>query len=575
MAFDAGMMTFSVREMHRALEGAKVEKIYQPSRDEIVFSLKSRRACRMHICAGSSPMIGMTEQRSENPEKAPNFCMLLRKHLAGARVESVTQPGFERCARITFNAFDELGFATKKHIIAEIMGKYSNIILTNGDDVIIALLKPIDFAASELRPMLPGMKYDAPALQNKANPIAPETDHLATLKEVGDDISAKKAITTAFYGISGQNAEELAKRATGDANAPLGVCREALAAQMSDFRRIFEQDTPVPTLVRRADTTVADYSFLDLHSDGIKEHVETFAELFDIFFSERNRAERVHQRASDVERLLANSESRLTKKLDLLRSELANADEGERYRLYGDLITANIYRMERGMEEIVADNYYDDMKAVKIPLDSRLTPQANAQKYYKRYRKTQSAKVHLAEQIELAKADLAYIQSVADALSRASGEAEIAQIRSELHAAGYGSRIKAADVKKSKTPAILQFTTTDGARLYCGKNNLANDYIRTHIASKNDWWFHAKNRPGSHVVMVTDGAEPTDRDFTEAATVAAVHSSAPKSSPVEIDYVKVRELKKPAGAKPGFVIYHTNFSMLVTSDESVAAGLKG
>ena len=573
MAFDAGMMTFSVREMHRAVSGGKVEKIYQPSRDEIVFLVKSGGAFRLHICAGSSPMIGLTEEKTENPEKAPNFCMLLRKHLAGARVESVTQPGFERCARITFDAYDDLGFAAKKHIIAEIMGKYSNIILTDANDRIIALLKPIDLAASEIRPLLPGMEYDPPALQSKSDPVAPDTDHLAALGKVGDDVAACRAVTSAVYGMSPQNAAELARRAAGDANAPLGACRAALVAAMRDFRRVFEDDEGVPTLLRREDGSVADYSFLDLSAEGIKEHPDSFAALFDTFFGERSRAERVHQRASDVERLLSNAESRLEKKIDLLESELANADEGETHRLRGDLITANIYRMERGMDEIVVDNYYDEMKSVRIPLDSRLTPQANAQKYYKKYRKAQSAKVHLAEQIELARADLAYIRSVADALSRASGETEIAQIRAELHSAGFGSRLRAADARKTKSPAVLRFRTSDGAELFVGKNNLANDYIRTHIASKNDWWFHVKARPGSHVVMVKDGAEPTDRDFTEAATVAAVYSSAAKNAPTEVDYVRVRELKKPAGAKPGFVIYHTNFSTVVTSDEKAVEAL--
>lgn len=573
MAFDAGMMTFTVREMHRAVAGGKVEKIYQPSQSEIVFQIKSRGAFRLHICAGGSPYIGLTEQKSENPEKAPNFCMLLRKHLAGARVESVTQPGFERCARVTFDAYDELGFSAKKHIIAEIMGKYSNIILTDGDDRIIALLKPVDFAASEIRPLLPGMKYDPPPLQNKTDPVAPETDHLAALAAVGDDVAADKAVTSAFYGISSQNAAELARRAASDPKTPLGDCRAALAAALGDFRRVFDEDRPVPTLLRKADGAVADFSFLDLTAPGEKERFDSFAALLDTFFGERSRAERVHQRASDVERLISNSESRLQKKLDLLRSELASADAGETYRLYGDLVTANIYRMERGMDEIVADNYYDEMKPTRIPLDTRLTPQANAQRYYKKYRKAESAKVHLAEQITLAERELEYVRTVADALSRASGEAEIAQIRAELHSAGYGSRLKAADSRKAKIPAILRFRTTDGARLYVGKNNLANDHIRAHVAAKSDWWFHVKDRPGSHVVMTTENGEPTDRDFTEAATVAAVYSSAPKNAPTEVDYVRVRELKKPAGAKPGFVIYHTNFSTVVTSDERLAASL--
>lgn len=576
MAFDAGMMAFATREMNRALSRGKVEKIYQPSRDEIIMTVKSGAARRVRIAAGAAPMIGLTERKTENPEKAPMFCMLLRKHLSGARIVSVEQIGFERVSRITFDSYDELGFPAKKHLIAEIMGKYSNIILTDGDDKIISLLKPIDLSASTIRPLLPGMIYELPAPQNKADPTSPETDIAAVLAEVSGDTAASRAIAASFLGISSSNAAELAYRAAGDDRAPVSDCRDALVREMENFRRVFTEDTPLPTLISATDGTPVDYSFLDLTyygSANTKSHPESFAQLLDTFFDEKSRAERVHQRASDIERLLANAETRLTKKLSMMHGELDSADEGEKFRLWGDLLTANLYRIAKGAESAVCENYYDEMKPVEIPLDTRLTPQANAQRYYKKYQKSKSAKIHLSEQIDLAKAELEYIRSVADALSRAEGESDLAQLREELRLAGYASKIRSSREKKSKNPAYLHFRTSGGYDVYCGKNNLSNDYIRTHLASKNDWWFHAKDRPGSHVVMITDGADVPEQDFTEAATVAAVHSSAAKNAPVAVDYLRVRELKKPAGSKPGFVIYHTNWTAYVTSDEALSASL--
>ena len=576
MAFDAGMMAFVTREMDSALKRGKVEKIYQPTRDEIMITVKSGRTYIVRIAAGASPMIGITERKTENPEKAPMFCMLLRKNLAGARIESAEQTGFERCARITFDAYDELGFPAKKHIIAEIMGKYSNIILTDADDKIISLLKPIDLSASEIRPLLPGMKYELPPPQKRADPTSPETDFAGVLSAVGDDTPASRAITSSFLGISSSNAAELAYRAAGDSSETLGDCRDSLARVMEDFRRVFENNAPTPTLVTDAEGKPVDFSFIDLtgySAKCVKSHPETFAELLDTFYEEKTRAERIHRRAYDVERLITNAENRLEKKLSLMREELAGADEGEKYKLWGDLLTANIYRVGKGADSAVLENYYDEMKPVKIPLDSRLTPQANAQKYYKKYQKSKSAKIHLAEQITLAEGELEYIRSVADALSRAEGETDLAQLREELAVAGYASKLRTVKAKKPKAPAYLHFRTSGGYDVYCGKNNLSNDYIRTHLASKNDWWFHVKDRPGSHVVMITDGADVSEMDFTEAATVAAVHSSAPRNAPAAVDYLRIRELKKPNGSKPGFVIYHTNWTAYVNADESLAASL--
>ena len=355
----------------------------------------------------------------------------------------------------------------------------------------------------------------------------------------------------------------------------LGECRDRLASELSAFRKMIGEGSGTPTLIRYGENgEPKDYSFLDLTyygEDVKKEHPESFAALFDIFFEERGRAERVHQRASDIERFISNTEVRLKKKQALLSSELLSAQDSEKYRLWGDLITANIYRIDRNSDKVLLENYYDEMKPVEIRLDTRLTPQANAQRFYKKYHKSKNAVVQLEKQLELAAQELGYIKSVEDALSRADGEKELAQIREELRDAGYASKIRHNPSGKKKTaPSYLTFRTEGGYTVYCGKNNISNDYIRTHLASKNDWWFHVKDRPGSHVVMITDGDEPSEKDFTEAATVAAVHSSAPKGASVPVDYVKVRELKRPSGAKPGFVIYHTNWTAYVTADEAAA-----
>ena len=579
MAFDAGMMAFSVKEMSASLVGGKVEKIYQPSRDEIIILVKNGPTRRLKISAGASPMIGMTEKNTENPEKAPMFCMLLRKHLSGGRVSGVSQLGFERCMQISFDSYDELGFPTEKHIIAEVMGKYSNIILTDGEGKIIAVLKPVELSDKQLRPILPGMRYELPPAQAKSDPTSYDTDFAAVLAEYSDTTPASRAVCAAFLGISSSNAAELAFRAGGSTDIVLGECRDRLASELSAFRKMIGEGSGTPTLIRYGENgEPKDYSFLDLTyygEDVKKEHPESFAALFDIFFEERGRAERVHQRASDIERFISNTEARLKKKQALLSSELLSAQDSEKYRLWGDLITANIYRIDRSSDKVLLENYYDEMKPVEIRLDTRLTPQANAQRFYKKYRKSKNAVVQLEKQLELAAQELGYIKSVEDALSRADGEKELAQIREELRDAGYASKIKHNPSAKKKTaPSYLTFRTEGGYTVYCGKNNISNDYIRTHLASKNDWWFHVKDRPGSHVVMITDGDEPSEKDFTEAATVAAVHSSAPKGASVPVDYVKVRELKRPSGAKPGFVIYHTNWTAYVTADEAAAKALE-
>ena len=305
------------------------------------------------------------------------------------------------------------------------------------------------------------------------------------------------------------------------------------------------------------------------------KRVDSFGVLLDEYFGRRDHVERIRQRTADIFRLLTNAETRLTKKLALQKQDLADCAKKEEFKLWGDLITGNIWRLERGMEEAVVENYYeDDCPEIRIPMDKRLSPQQNAQRYYKRYNKSKTAEVELAKQIKIAESELAYIYTVFDSLTRAETENDILEIRDELYRSGYASRMKNYAAKKLAAPKLMEFKTSGGYRVLVGKNNHQNDHLTTKVASKWDYWFHVKNQPGSHCVLFTDGEEPSERDFTEAATIAAYYSKVSEGVNVPVDYTLVKNIRKPGGAKPGFVTYSTNYTAYVTPDEKLVLALK-
>lgn len=573
MAYDAGMMSFVIREIGDAVIGGRIEKIYQPGRDEVVFAVRNNgKTERLLINAGSAmPHMNLTYEKAENPAVPPMFCMMLRKHLAGGKITAVTQLGFERAARFTVQSRDEMGFAAEKHIIVEIMSTFSNLIVTNENDKIISLLRPIDFSASYKRQLLPGMTYEPPPPQSKADPMTVTEDSFINAAAAAGDKICDKFIMSSFSGISPLVAREIAYLAAGDSSA----CVSGNEAKLwESFNRVFgsiKSGEGTPTLVSDPDGSPFEYSFIPLSQyTGQKKTstYSTFGELIDSYFFEKSRAEKVRQRASDLLRIVSNAETRLMKKIALQRDELADCSEGERYKLWGDLIIANIYVLHRGDESAHLVNYYTG-ETMEIPLDKRLNPAANAQKYYKKYNKSKSAAIHLNEQIEKAEAELEYIHTVADALSRAESEKILAEIRDELYHSGYASKMKNYTERKKSVPAIAKYKTDGGFTLLCGRNNTANDHLTFKLAEKGDWWFHVKNMPGSHVVMVTEGREPAEEDFSQAAAVAAVNSKASGGAGVDVDYTLVRHVKKPAGSKPGYVIYHTNWSAHVVPDREL------
>ena len=576
MAFDAGILRAVVREIESTCMDGRIDKIYQPERDEIVFVIRAGgKERRLLINAGSScPRMNVTTLKAENPTTPPMFCMMLRKHFAGARLTSVSQPGFERVARLTFECHDDLGFRTNKHIICEIMGKYSNIIVTDNDDKIIGILKPIDFAASSVRQLLAGMRYSLPEPQKKLEPLGLTREAFNEAARSADPTrSAVKFITTSFVGLAAVTAREIVYRAGGSIDATLEDCADTLYEKLIEVTSAADVGGVDASMAKGPDGVPVEYLYTRLtqYEDGCEVICySSVGELIDEYYAKRASEEKLRRRAADIFRILAAAETRITKKIALQSAELEKCEMGETYKKYGDLITGSIYMMKRGMDKVVLSDWYSEGEMIEIALNERLTPAQNAQAYYKKYNKSKSARIHLTAQLESAKAELEYIGTVFDSLTRASTERELTEIRAELYHSGYASKMKNYTEKKRQAPIIMKFETSDGHTVLCGKNNTANDYLTTKLANRRDWWFHVKDQPGSHVVLECfDGEDdPSETAFTEAAMIAAYHSAAKESSGVAVDYTRVREVKKPAGSKPGYVIYHTNWTAYVTPDEA-------
>ena len=583
MAFDAGMLACTLSELKKTALGARIEKVYQPERDEIVLQMRSfEGGKRLLINAGSgNPRIGFTETARENPQNPPMFCMLLRKYLQGAKLTEISQAPFDRVAFLGFDTRDEMGFECRRYLIAELMGKYSNLIFADGQKKIITAMRTADFSLDSVRQLLAGMTYVLPPAQNKENPLTVTEERFLELwEESPAERGCDKFLVGSFMGLAPAVAREITFRATGHTDTPLRYCfREDILREFFAVTERIREERFEPSLIL-SDGKPIEYSFLPLTQyEGAEcRSVESAGRLLDQYFETRDKEQRVHQRAQDILRLLTNAEARIRKKLELQRGELEACEQGVEYKKCGDLITANLYRLSRGDTKALFDDYENmredgSFEQIEVTLDNRLSPSANAQRYYKRYNKAKTAKVELTRQIELGESELSYLYTVFEALTRAEGAVDLLEIRDELYRSGYASRMKNYAVPKAHKPTVLQFRTPDGMRVLCGKNNVQNEYITHKLAEKQDYWFHAKNTPGSHVLLVTEGREPTDLDFTTAAEIAAHYSKA-EGANVAVDYLLAKHVKKPAGAKPGFVIYHTNWTAYVTPDGEKIAALR-
>ena len=570
MAFDACMMRAVLSEFERDFPEAKIEKILQPANDEIDFAIHhGKLSSRLLFNVGpNAPRLQLTSVAKENPLKAPMFCMFLRKRLLGARITSVTQPSFDRIAKFTVSGYDDMGFPTEMMIVCEIMGKYANFILLDGDEKIISALKMIDFSASTIRQILPGLKYQAPAMQDKIIPLEINRDlFFEKAAAFPGEKSAEKFITSTYSGIATQIAHEIVYRATGNIDVPLcAVDSEKFYSVFEEWQKLLINEKYTPTVAIDKSGKPVDYSYMSITYLGdyvTYRSFESFRELFDLYFAEKDRLEKIHQRAHDIRTLLSNAKSRTEKKLAIQREALRDSARGEEYKRAGDLITSNIYRIKRGDKTLSAIDYYDEnCPEITIELDERLSPAANAQRMYKLYNKCKTAKTVLGEQILKWEEELRYIDSVQVFLDSAATEQDISDLRDELYSAGYASRMKGYKPMKQSRSKPMTLKTSGGFTLYVGKNNMQNDRLTLKESNKDDIWFHVKDLPGSHVVLVTDGKEPSDLDYTEAASIAAGYSKA-TADLVAVDYTRIKNIKKPSGSKPGFVTYKTNYTAFV------------
>jgi len=584
MAFDAGMTAAVCAELSEETVGAKIEKIYQPSADEIVLLCRGKGGGRKLLlsASASSARVCMTSLSRENPKTPPMFCMQLRKHLTGAMIRAVRMYGFERVIEIEFSAFDEMGFACKKFLHTEIMGKYSNLIFTeekDGEKRVLGALKTVDFTTSSKRQVLAGMIYEMPPSQDKTNPLTENAQHFeAAVSSYPAARTAEKFILDTFQGISPLIAREIAFRA-GALGKTLGELprTDVLWHALKAFCEKILAREFTPVLLLRENGEPFEYTFLNIAQYGEAAQVVTFpsfSAMFDEFFGARERMAAMRSRMHDMTTLLTGIKGKLSRKIPQLQRELRECDEMETYKLWGDLITASIYMLNKKAPFCEVTNYYSEqMETVRIPLDNKLTPSQNAARYYKKYTKLKTARTILGEQIAKATEELSYLESVEEAMARVESEEDILGIRSELVHAGYLSKNPTAAKQKEKPErGIRKCKTALGREFFVGKNNMQNDYLTTKLAKKSDWWFHVKGGHGSHVIMACDiGEDPDARDFTEAAAAAAYYSGFRDGENVAVDYTEVRNVKKPAGSVPGKVVYYTNYTAYVNPSKPTEA----
>lgn len=589
MPLDAFCLGAVARELNQTLAGCRVEKVYQPDRDEIVLQTRGAGGARrllLSIAAGM-PRAHFIDAARENPAAPPMFCMLLRKHVQGAKIAAIEQPALERVMTLTLDTTDEMGVPCRKQLICELMGQRSNIVLCGEDGRIIDAMRRLEGDMSGKRQVLPGLFYRMPPAQDKHDPFSVSGTGLAAALQTADpDLTLDRFLLSQLFGLSPLLSRELAFRATGDAALPLGRLTAAqtqkLSAVYDDFLAYVREGRARPFLLtRREDGAVFDFSFLPITQyEGLMtlSQPDSFSALLAAFFEKKGKTERMARRSSDLHRTVVNARDRLSRKLAAQTKELDETQNRDRHKRMGDLITANLYQLEKGMNKVRVTDYFDEAcPEVEITLDVRLTPQQNAQRYYKLYNKAKTAEQMLTRQIAQGRSDLEYLESVLALLGEAETERDLAQLREELTQTGILSNRQTRNKRGKAKPTSAKpfhYRTSDGFEVFAGKNNLQNDLLTLKTALKNDIWFHTQKIHGSHVILAIDGREPTDQAMTEAAMIAAYHSKARASSMVPVDYTPVRQVKKPAGAKPGMVIYHVYQTAYVTPDETALEKLR-
>ena len=575
MPLDAICLQGVVGELAPQLTGSRIEKIQQPARDQIILLLRGSR--RLFLNAGANqPRIHLTEQLRDNPSQPPMFCMLLRKHLSGGIIESVRQEPLERVVTLSVLASDEMGERSRFTLVWEGMPRRANLILCDRDGRIIDCLRRVDLEAEQDRQVLPGLFYRLPTRQDKRSPLSvTEEEFAALLGRAAPDAPLDGWLLDTFTAISPLVARELTVRACGSTDAPVSQ-GNALWDVFSRWQRDVNENTFTPTLIKR-NGSLADFTYGPVTQYGTYAETEvydSFSHLLDDFYEKREQAERVKQKGRDLLKTATTARDRVRRKLAAQEKELAACLDRDHLRICGELITANLYRMERGQSRLTAQNYYDENCAdVDIPLDVRLSPQENAARYFKQYAKAKTAEKYLTAQLQRGREELQYLESVLQELAQAESEQDFNDIRTELTDGGYlrGRGKKQPGFQRASKPR--EFRSSAGLRILVGRNNRQNDRLTTKDADKRDIWLHTQKIHGSHVILCTGGAEPDEQSLMEAASLAAYFSQAQGSTKVPVDYTPVKFVKKPAGAKPGMVVYTTYQTMLADPDEELVKRL--
>lgn len=574
MAFDGITIANMVKEFQETIVGGKINKIAQPEPDELLITIKNNKTqYRLLISASASlPLIYFTDKNKTSPLTAPNFCMLLRKHIGSGRITAVTQPDMERAIEFRIEHLNELGDLCFKTLVVEIMGKHSNIIFLNEERMILDSIKHVSCNVSSVREVLPGRNYFLPKTQDKYNPLT------VSEQEFFDTVYTKpvpvaKGIYTSLTGISPCIAEEICFRASIDGSASCqSLDQPAKEHLYHTFARTMEEISHgefQPNIVYTKDQEPVEYGGIALtkYQGFPVKHFDSMSQVLEQYYAEKDKITRIRQKSSDLRRIVQTALERNRKKFDLQTRQMKDTEKMEKYKVYGELINTYGYNLESGCKSFQALNYYTN-EEITIPLDPTLTPQENAKKYFDRYNKLKRTAQALEEQLQDTEEEIQHLESISTALDIALLESDLSQIKEELQEYGY---IKKHSVGKKKALAKskpLHYISSDGYDMYVGKNNLQNDELTFGFAVGNDWWFHAKQAPGSHVIVKSGGDELPDRTFEEAGRLAAYYSSMRGVEKVEIDYVEKKHVKKPKGGKPGFVVYYTNYSLVIDSDIS-------
>lgn len=587
MAFDGITIANITKDMSDLLTGGRVYKIAQTESDELLITVKLSyentdkygiKQAKMIMSADASlPLIYMTDETKPSPMTAPNFCMLLRKHIQNGRIISVTQPGLERIIRFEIEHLDEMGDLRHKVLLIEIMGKYSNIIFTDEENVIIDSIKHIPASVSSVREVLPGREYFVPS-QDKVNPLETSADEFSAIV-LSKGVPVFKAIYQGYTGLSPIISQEICKRAGIDSD------KSAIALDTSESIALYRAFSEIVDMVKNGEFTPEiiyegnspkEYSSIPLtmykDAPGFSAAPQnSISELISKYYAEKNVVTRIRQKSVDLRKIVQTALERNVRKYDLQTKQMLDCDKKDKYRVYGELLTVYGYSAEPGADKITV-NDYNTGKDITITLDPTLTPNQNAKKYFDKYTKLKRTAEALEEQLKESKEAIEQLESIESALEIAEKEADLAQIRQELHESGYiKSGFGKSGRKEKITSKPFHYQSSDGFDIYVGKNNIQNDELTFKTANGGDWWFHAKKIPGSHVVLITKGKEVPDRTFEEAAALAAYYSKGKMQEKVEIDYLKRKDVKKPNGSKPGFVVYYTNYSLSISPDIS---GLK-